>query len=74
MGTQIKKHYWPNGALSHHFIIINNKITTAMRYNQAGQFLSNQPYLYSFKIQDQRYFFWNTADHKDTVEIIDDYE
>ena len=73
MGTQIKKHFWPNGALSHRFVIFNNKIITAERYDQNGNFLSNTPILYAFKIQNLRYFFWNMANQSDSVEILDDY-
>ncbi len=74
MAIQIKKHFWPNGALSHKFIITNNKITTAERYDQNGNFLSNTPILYDYKIQNLRYFFWNMVNQSDSVEILDDYE
>ena len=73
MAMQIKKHFWPNGQLSHYFVIINNKIVTAERYDQTGKFLYNNPALFNFKIQNLRYFFWNTANLNDSVEIIDDY-
>lgn len=73
MATQIKKHFWPNGSLSHKFIIINGKIVVAERYNQNGVLLSNTPAHYDFKIQNLRYFFWNVCNHNDSVEIIDDY-
>jgi hypothetical protein len=73
MGVQIKKHYWPNGAISHNFIIVNNRIVTAQRFSINGVFVSNMPWLYAYKIQNLRYFFWNTANQNDTVEIIDDY-
>ena len=72
MGVQRKRHFWPNGALSHDFVITDGKITMAKRYSQNGTFLSNSPQLYNFKIQNVTYFFWNQADLNDTVEIIDD--
>ena len=71
-GIQRKRHFLPNGALSHDFVIVNGKIVTAKRYSQNGTFISDSPHLYNFKIQNMTYLFWNQADLKDTVEIIDD--